>query len=285
MSTPTNGLIGAGLLGAAIAGRLAAAGRRLTVYDKDATRYRHLPPNTTTAPDPNGVFAAADTIIFSLPNSSIVRAALDSVSATLRTTRLIIDTTTGSPDDAVSTAALLRRSNVTYVDATVAGSSAQLGDGEAAMFLGAAEGQIAELDDIVRILTKKPFYLGAVGNGAKFKLVHNLILGLNRATLAEGLRLAEVMGFQPLDALQILEQTPAATTVMKSKGQKIATRDYDPQAMLSQHLKDVDLILQQAMALNAPTPLSDVHRTILDRAVKRGFGTADNSAVIEGLDK
>ena len=37
-------------------------------------------------------------------------------------------------------------------------------------------------------------------------------------------------------------------------------------------------------ACGAPTPLSTVHRQILERAEARGFGEADNSAVIEGLD-
>ncbi|MHA1570886.1 MAG: NAD(P)-dependent oxidoreductase, partial [Alphaproteobacteria bacterium] len=127
-------------------------------------------------------------------------------------------------------------------------------------------------------------YLGAIGQAARFKLVHNLILGLNRAALAEALLFGQSMGIAPADTLRILEQTPAASTVMQTKGHKMVTRDYAPQALISQHLKDVRLILEQAKTHGAPTPLSAVHRRILERAEARGFGDADNSAVIEGLD-
>ena len=273
-----------GLLGGAIAERLSAAEHNVLGYDKDAERPADAPANLTRAPDAKAVFGAADIVVLSLPHGGIVASVLELAAPMLRLGQQVLDTTTGTPEQAESAAALVRRSQAHYVDATVAGSSQQLRAGAAAMFIGAAENELGAGRAVIDALTSRPYYLGAVGQAARFKLVHNLVLGLNRAAIAEGLRFGQAMGIAPADTLRILEQTPAASAVMQTKGHKMATRDYSPQGLISQHLKDVRLILEQAKACGAPTPLSAVHRQILERAEARGFGEADNSAVIEGLD-
>ncbi len=284
MTSAAIGLIGMGLLGSAIAARLSAAGHAVLGYDQDPAKPTDPPENLSREPDVNSVFGAADTVVLSLPNGEIVAAVLKAATPVLRPDQLILDTTTGTPEQAQTAAALLRRYQASYVDATVAGSSQQMRGGDAVMFIGAAEKEFARGRAVIDALTSRPFYLGAVGQAGRFKLVHNLVLGLNRAALAEALRFGESLGFAPTEALRILEQTPAASAVMRTKGIKIATRDHTPQGTITQHLKDVRLILAQAEALGAPTPLSAVHRLILERAEARGFGKADNSAVIEGLD-
>jgi 3-hydroxyisobutyrate dehydrogenase-like beta-hydroxyacid dehydrogenase len=89
-------------------------------------------------------------------------------------------------------------------------------------------------------ISKHWFHLGSVGAGSRFKLVHNMVLGLNRLVLAEGLEFARSLGMDGAKTLEILKQTPAYSTVMESKGDRMVNRDFEnPQARLSQHLKDV----------------------------------------------
>ena len=61
--------------------------------------------------------------------------------------------------------------------------------------------------------------------------------------------------------------------------------DFVPQARLSQHRKDVDLILSEAERAGTKTPLSEIHRAILEQAEALGLGELDNSAVIEVFRK
>ena len=109
------------------------------------------------------------------------------------------------------------------------------------------------------------------------KLVTNLVLGLNRAALAEGLVLAEELGVDGKQAFDVLRRSMAYSRIMDTKGEKMLTRDFTPQARLSQHLKDVRLILASS---RMPLPLSEAHRALLEKAEALGFGGADNSAVI-----
>jgi 3-hydroxyisobutyrate dehydrogenase-like beta-hydroxyacid dehydrogenase len=109
-----------------------------------------------------------------------------------------------------------------------------------------------------------------------------MILGLNRVVLAEGLRFADSIGVNTRDALRVLLQTAAASRVMEGKGLRMVESRYDPpQARLSQHLKDVQLMLKEAGRTGAKIPLTQLHQELLNQAIALGFGESDNSAIIE----
>ena len=84
------------------------------------------------------------------------------------------------------------------------------------------------------------------------------------------------------DALEILKAGTAYSRIMDTKGGKMIAGDFTPQAKLSQHLKDVRLMLA---ASSLPLPLTMTHRKLLERAEALGFGEADNSAIIKAILK
>ena len=189
------------------------------------------------------------------------------------------------PAGSISISETLRARGVSYVEATVAGSSAQMRSGDACLFIGGEDQAVQRIQDLLGAIASKRFHLGPVGSASRFKLVHNLVLGLNRAVLAEGLSFAKALGFEPAHALEILQETPAGSMVMESKGKKMVSGDHEPQARLSQHLKDVRLIVAAAQRKGLQIPLSRAHQRLLERAESLGFGDADNSAVIEAYRK
>ena len=272
------GLIGIGLLGSAIADRLKESGLDVHGFDVVPTRRANVAHGRET---PQDVFDACDVVVLSLPTSQIVQEAL--TSAQLRSDQLVIDTTTGEPDEMVDIAKQVGQHSAVYAEATVAGSSKQMRAGRATMFLGCDQESLKQVQSVTSLLSSKCFHLGGVGAASRFKLIHNLIIGLNRAVLAEGLTFAESLGFDSAQTLEILQQTPAVSGVMATKGRKMVDGDYETQAKLSQHLKDVRLILREASKRNAPSPLSEVHATLLEMCEQLGFGDRDNSAVIEAF--
>jgi 3-hydroxyisobutyrate dehydrogenase-like beta-hydroxyacid dehydrogenase len=286
MTTPqrTVGQVGLGLLGSAIAERLLAAGFSVQGFDLDSQKQNQFAAIGGTTPTYlDGLFQSCKTVLLCLPSSDVVVDLLADFEPVLDQ-HILIDATTGRPEQMISLAQQLKeRHGVDYVEATVAGSSGQMRSGSATLFLGGDPDVIQSVRPMLDALTSHHFHLGAVGSASRFKLVHNLILGLNRAVLAEGLSFAESLGFSPARALDILKKTPAASAVMETKGEKMAHRDWKPEARLSQHLKDVQLILELAEECGAPVPLSEVHRELLERSEQLGFGDADNSAVLEGF--
>jgi 3-hydroxyisobutyrate dehydrogenase-like beta-hydroxyacid dehydrogenase len=115
------------------------------------------------------------------------------------------------------------------------------------------------------------------------KLVSNLVLGLNRAALAEGLALAEALKIDLDASLEVLRGSGAYSRQMDTKGPKMVRSQYSVQARLSQHLKDVRLMLQCSEELGLELPLTQAHRTLLEKAQLQGLGDLDNSAIFEAL--
>ena len=137
--------------------------------------------------------------------------------------------------------------------------------------------------DLFECFSQKTIYAGPCGSGARMKLLSNLVLGLNRAALAEGLVFAQAIGLDPEASLEVLMNTMSHSRIMDTKGRKMVDSDFRTQARLSQHLKDIRLILAAAADAGQELPLSEAHRRLLETAEAAGFGDADNSAVIRGF--
>ena len=73
----------------------------------------------------------------------------------------------------------------------------------------------------------------------------------------------------------------AYSRIMDVKGEKMLSGDFKPQARLSQHLKDVRLMLAAAAKAQTKLPLSQTHKKILSAAETAGLGDLDNSAIIQ----
>jgi 3-hydroxyisobutyrate dehydrogenase-like beta-hydroxyacid dehydrogenase len=170
-----------------------------------------------------------------------------------------------------------------YIDATVAGSSDQVRAREVVVLAGGAAADVEEAAPLFDAFAERTFHVGGRGAGASMKLIVNLVLGLHRAVLAEGLTLARAMGLDPDLTLEVLRASPAYSVAMDRKGTKMLQRDWSPEARLRQHHKDVRLILGEAERHQIALPLSELHDRLLSRAEELGFGDADNSAILEAF--
>ena len=277
------GLIGLGLLGSALADRLIACGWSVTGFDIDHDRRQSLIAAGGTAVRSLSEITSFDLILLSLPTSLIVSEVVSKLEPDLRAGQTIVDTTTGSPGDVELMAAKLAQHGVEYLDATIGGSSQQARDGQAIIMCGGSDDGFTQCRGLFDDLANKSFLVGPVGSGSRMKLAVNLVLGLNRAVLAEGLAFAGKLGLDPALTLEVLKAGPARSQVMDTKGEKMLRSDFEPQARLAQHLKDVQLILQAGSAADAHLPLSTMHRELLTELVRTGRGDLDNSAIIEAF--
>ena len=276
------GLIGLGLLGAALAQRLARASHRIVGFDIDpAARERFAADGHAALASATAVASAAERVVLCLPNSDIASTVIDEISRELTPGRILIDTTTADPDTTAALGAKLAARGVAYLDATIAASSQQVRDGQAVLLVGGERAAAERCGDVFDAVGRRWHYLGPCGAGARMKLVNNLVMGLNRAALAEGLAFAERIGVDPRKALDVMKDSNAYSVVMDLKGEKMLANDDAPQAHLAQHLKDVRLMLGMAERSGGYVPLSETHAALLAEMVHRGQGEADNSAIIQ----
>src|SRR4051794_11728244 len=119
----TVGLISLGLVGGALAERFLAHGYAVCGYDPDPARQAALAGlGGQGLPSARAVATAAPRLVLSLPTTAEVQAVLAEIGPALGPGALVLDTTTGDPDVTAGLGAAVAG----YVDATIAGSSAQV---------------------------------------------------------------------------------------------------------------------------------------------------------------
>ena len=275
------GLIGLGLMGTALTERLLDHGYRMAVWNR--TRQKAAPLIARGAQWSDNPLTACPRVIISLYTTEVVEAVLAELDTGLHEGQVLIDTTTGEPRQTAALGARLAARGVRYLDAPISGSSQQTRDGEATVIVGGDRATFEACADLWRVMGAKVFHVGPCGSAAQMKLISNLVLGLNRAVLAEGLAFAEALGVSPAAALEVLAGSSAYSRAMDVKGRKMVERDYAVQAKLSQHLKDVHLMLDAAASAGLSLPLTETHRRLMEQAEAAGLGELDNSAILEVL--
>lgn len=281
------GLIGIGLVGTALAENLLAAGYDVVGFARGvASQARLTRLGGRVVSGPAEVAGAAARVILSLPDSDVVEQVVAGAGGLLAagdSLRLILDTTTGEPERTEALAARCAARGVAFVDAPISGSSEQIRRRQGVVLVGGKPAAYEACLDLLRSVAERHYYLGGPGAGARAKLASNLILGLNRLALAEGLVFAERLGLDLAAFLAMLKTTPAYSCAMDVKGEKMLRGDFTPQSKAAQHHKDLRIILHCAAETGQELPLAALHKDILELAMASGEGDRDTSIVLQVL--
>lgn len=297
LTTPCVGLIGLGLVGTALAQRLRAAGFEVTGFDvRQEARSAFSELGFQVVETCQQVADAASRICLAVFDTQDVLKVLegDAVTKGLLNhpehrgiVRLVIDCSTGSPERLEALAARLVTQGIDFIEAPLSGSSQQIEAGEATALLGGSTEAIARCIDLLQAISPLRFHVGAAGMGARAKLATNLVLGLNRAALAEGMVFAQGLGIAPVQFLQLVQNSPANSGAAQAKGDLMVAllkgEAVPAQSRIRQHLKDVELMLAAARANGQALPLSETHAALMREAVRLGEGDLDNAALIHRI--
>ncbi|MGZ5090940.1 MAG: NAD(P)-dependent oxidoreductase [Burkholderiales bacterium] len=289
---PRVGVIGAGLMGTAVAQRLIAGGFEALAYDIDADK-RGAIARTGASPiaEVGTIIRGCEVIVVCVFNTEQVEdviagpgGGVDAIAQGGNAARLFIVTSTCDPDRLARLAERVKASGVQLLEAPISGTSRQVAQGDGVGLVGGDREVMERASAVLDAICPRRYYLGAVGTGSRAKLAVNLILGLNRAALAEGLVFAKRLGLDPLAFLEVARGSAAYSQVMDIKGEMMARREYrHPQSRVDQSLKDFNLMLEQARAANQPLPFATVYVRMLEDCVARGEAQWDNAAIAEAI--
>ncbi len=283
------GIVGLGLVGQALAQRLQMAGFRCIGFDlRPEAITLFATAGHATAQSLAEIAATAHTLVLAVFDTAGVLQIAEGLDARLslpsRATGLtLIDCSTGDPDQLAALAARLQARGIHFIEAPLSGSSTQIAQGEATLLLGGDAATIAAQTRLLDALSTRRIHVGGAGMGARAKLATNLVLGLNRAALAEGMVFAETQGIAPATFLQLVLHTPARSGAAEAKGQMMVDGEFSPQSRIRQHLKDVGLMISAASSAGQKLPLSEAHAALMRAAVAAGDGDLDNAAIIRQI--
>src|SRR5258708_9305774 len=224
------GLIGIGLLGQAFAHRLLDAGFEVVGFDVD-------PANNAKLAELGGRPAASvadlarrcDPIVLAVFSTDQVETVIESELLPAlgdRSGKIILCASACDPDRIAALDKRIAASGLRRLDARVAGASGQVSRGEGVALIG-GDGQVASaVGPILRALFAAHFHIGKIGDGGRAKLAINLILGLNRLAVAEGLVFAERLGLDPEAFLEVARTSAAYSQGMDIKGSKMIRGEF-----------------------------------------------------------
>lgn len=279
------GLIGLGLMGEVLAGRLKDAGFGVLGYDVDPAKNARLAARGgRAAGSPSEVAAACDRIVLAVFSTDQVEEVVErSLVPSAQPGTIVLCTSTCDPDRIAALAGRLERTAIRFLETPVSGSSGQVRAGDGVGLIGGDTEVARDAAPVLDALFPRRFHIGVVGDGGRAKLAVNLILGLNRLALAEGLTFAERLGLDPGRFLEVAKGSASQSQVMETKGPKMVAREYSPQGFVTQHLKDVRLMLDLARGLGQELPLTQLHREILEACVRACEAERDNSIIVEEI--
>jgi 3-hydroxyisobutyrate dehydrogenase len=278
---PKVAVLGTGIMGAAMARNLLAAGLPTTVWDrKPAATAPLAEAGAHVAATPAEAVRGAQVVITMLPTAEVVDSVVFGDNVVPGFAEDAVWAQMGTIGIAATVEMVHRlgvmRPDVMFVDAPVSGSK---GPAETGQLLILASGPDAA-EPIVRpafsVIGRKTVWLGGAGEGSQLKLVVNAYMAILVEGVAEALALASRLGIEGKTVAEAIEGGPLDAPIADAKLHRMKTGDYEPEFPLEWAVKDVDLAL--ASVSQNSLPLLAALSAQWHHAVATGLGREDISA-------
>jgi 3-hydroxyisobutyrate dehydrogenase len=264
-------VLGTGIMGAPIARNLARAGHEVRAWNRSRDKAQGL--GAEVADSPEQAAEGAEVVITMLADGAAVEAVMDGVHLT--GDEVWWQASTVGLAAAERLQALAR--GAAYVDAPVLGTRQPAEDGKLTV-LASGPGQ-DRLAPVFEPVAARVLNLGEEpGAGTRMKLVVNAWLVSLLEGLAESIALAEGLGIDPAQFLEILDGAPMGSPYAQLKGKAMIARSFDPSFSLKLAAKDAGLVADAAAAAGLDLPLPGVIRAQMAKAIEAGHGEEDMAA-------
>ena len=281
-------VLGLGVMGRAMAGRIIAAGLPTTVWNRRPEAAEELAElGARVATDPADAVRDADVVITMVTDAAAVLAIADGggMLAAMKNGAIWAQMSTVGVLGTDRVAQLVRdkKPDVTLLDAPVAGSKGPAEQGTLTIFASGPQEAAKLVEPVFDAVGQRTVWVGQLGAGTKIKLVNNMLLAFEAQGIAEALAVGGTLGLTPAAVLDALEGSPLVSAWTAQKAQRIRRDDYSPEYALRLGLKDVELAVA-----TAPVDRLSVAGSIMaqwQRAVDRGLGDEDITVITRALQR
>jgi 3-hydroxyisobutyrate dehydrogenase-like beta-hydroxyacid dehydrogenase len=271
-------------MGEVLAGRLMAAGFGVMGHDIDPAKNARLAARGGKAAASVADVAGCNIIVLAVFSTDQVEEVVEKMLLpAAKAGTIALCTSTCDPDRIEALGRRLAGGTLRFLETPVSGTSEQVRVGDGVGLIGGDPQIATEAGPVLDALFPRRFHIGKIGDGGRAKLAVNLILGLNRLALAEGLTFAERMGLDGQAFLAVAKGAASYSQVMDTKGGKMLAREFAPEGRVRQTLKDVHMMLDQGEKLGQALPALQVHCDVLEACVRAGEAERDNSIVVEEI--
>jgi len=277
------GLLGVGLMGSAMAGRLLAQGIAVIAWDRNADHVRPLEARgAAQAETPSEVVRSAGVVITMLPTADIIHDLVDPLLDDWPAGTVWLQMSSVGAAEADELTQVAEAHGVTIVDAPVSGSTHPAEEGQLTVLASGPDSARTAVEPIFSALASRVLWVGEAGMGSRLKLAANHWMITMVAALAESMHLCREMGLDQEQFIALLDGGPLGSAYALQKLDEMRRHDYPAGFPVRLVLKDLQLVREVLMGSGARMPVLDV---VLERFETANADLADQDlAAIYELD-
>ena len=281
-------VLGLGLMGSELARNLLSKGNKVHGFNRTREKARPLVENGLVAcPTPREAVEDAEVVITMLSDQDAVSEVAFGANGFLNVMKpgsLWVDMSTILPEKSVEHAHSCDAKGVQRLDAPVVGGPVRAFRGELLVIVGGRrevfEKHVAFLENFGRVI-----YVGPFGAGHSMKLAFNLYLAVLSAGFSEALTLAQKLGLNGEDFVDVVNKTHQKNSYTEDKGPKVAKRDFTPTFTLEMMRKDLALVQEEQLIRRVSLPVTASVLELYTAAMNQGFSKLDYSSIAAMLEK
>jgi 3-hydroxyisobutyrate dehydrogenase-like beta-hydroxyacid dehydrogenase len=281
------GFIGLGMMGMPIATHLAQSGLDVTVYNRTRGKASMLAEQQKVkiANSPKEAAKDADfviTMVADTPDVEAVAVGKDGIVEGVKPGAVYIDMSSISPRATREIAAKIKAKGADMLDAPVSGGPAVAIQGGLAIMVGGDEAVFNKARPMLDVMGKRVIYMGPQGMGQTTKLMNQIMVVCNVASMCEGIIFAAKAGIPSIaKAIEVLGGGVANSAHLQQNGLRIINGDMSPIFKMELQVKDLRLILEAANEMHLPLPVTFLVNNLFQAAMAKGYGSLGNHALIK----
>ena len=285
--------LGLGIMGAPMAGHLARAGHRVTVYNRTAekaaewvTRHAAEGLDVASAPTPFAAAEGQDVVLTCVGNDKdIIEVVLGNQGAlaAMAPGSLFVDHTTVSPGSARAIAEAAGPRGVLALDAPVSGGQAGAENGKLSIMCGGTAQAMDAARSVLEAYALRIVHIGDAGAGQAAKSVNQICIAGTLAGLSEGIRFAQASGLDLGKVYEAISGGAAQSWQMDNRWATMTQGEFDFGFAIGWMRKDLAIALGEARAQGLEMPVTELVDRFYARVQEMGGDRQDTSALIRHL--
>ena len=289
----TVAFIGLGVMGGPMAGHLARAGHRVTVYNRTAARAeawvaQHAGEGLSAAMalTPREAAQQADIVFLCVGNDDDLRSVVlgaDGALAGLRPGGLLVDHTTASADVARELSALAVAQGGQFIDAPVSGGQAGAVNGVLTVMCGGDAAAFETMRPVAMAFSRAITLLGESGAGQLAKMVNQICIAGLVQGLAEAIAFGQNAGLDMKQVLDVIGKGAAQSWQMDNRGKTMVDDQFEFGFAVDWMRKDLGLVLDEARRNGSRLPVTALVDQFYAEVQAMGGRRWDTSSLVRRL--
>jgi 3-hydroxyisobutyrate dehydrogenase len=284
MSKPRVAILGLGIMGSGMAGRVLSGGFPLTVFNRNSEKASKLASaGAAVAASPKEAAAKADIVISVVADDNASREIWLGENGALAGAvpgSILIESSTLTVGWAMQLAQSAAQKKCEFLDAPVTGTKPHAANGELLFLVGGSAAALEKARPVLSVMSRAVLHMGANGSGARMKLINNFVCGVQAAALAEAASLIQKGGLDAEKALSVLTNGAPASPLVKTLTERVTSGSTEVNFELRLMAKDLGYAADDASRNGLTLETANAALSVFRRAIEQGHGNKDMSAVI-----